>query len=490
MKSCKPRWAKPLIDWVERELTAVMAVAIVLAFIFSQSLATDENTADSLASTATGNAVISQQVGALWDNGNSMVFGSVIDGTNSSTIIWSGGAPVNLGTCIFAPTTTTMTTSVNPGTYMLKVTGQDTTVKISGVTYTIAGYGSQTKQVTLSSGQISVQISGGGKIFKIEAVTSADDSTTESGSSGTSTMVPLTSFTVFPNNKNIVLNPAAPTTFTPLTMIRTSLGATVEAAIAWKSSNEKVASVDDKGIVTAHTTGTVTITGTVVGTNLTASTTVTVLASVSAPVVDVTPTQSEQSGSTDTDTTTGLLDNLIDSLTGDKTAKDETAAPTTDGTTEEADQAALDKLAEEQQAEELLSGHGKNILQDKSTDAGYFSDELVQSTAVDTYVAVQAKKLAETGKTTLSQGEIRAIVNTQTTATAKIGARFQLAVKEIAQTFKEIGVGNSYQLPTGETVKKQSALQKIGTWFKNTFTTGAGAAAPVKSDLGEGDELL
>lgn len=426
-----------VIDWVERELTAVLAVAIVLAFIFSRSLATDTATQQSIVSTGTG--VVYQQTGstALWDGGSSIILGQDLEGPNADLppTKWVGGPVVNMGRSLYILGNATVTITATPGTYHLGVTAQDGSVTVNGVLYNFTGYGTQTKTVSITNGQLTIGMSAGLKIYTIEA-------TTEDSSAGGSTpLIPITSFSVLPSYATLVLNPLAKSTISPITFVRNAVGATVSPSITWSSSDSSVATVSTDGVVTAISVGSVTITATVTGTTLSASTSLHIVAQVSAPMVDVTPATPSKNEST----TGNALSNLVGSLLNNKTS-----APATGGSAEQSAPAAAPT-------------------QETTTNAQASSDVL------DAFAATQALNYTAAGTTEVKQSQINDILKTQTTVGQKIAARAKIAVNEFTTTIREMVLGRTIQVGN-QTVTKPSLGQIIVNWLKSRgILPGTGA---------------
>ena len=470
MKNHKPRWAKPLIDWVERELTAVMAVAIVLAFIFSQSLAIDGDTANGLVATSTGSAITTQADSTtLSEDGNQLLFGSVIDGTNSNTTVWSGGEPVNIGNGLLLLESATVTTLVNSGTYNLKVTAKGGTIKINSTTYVFTNsYGSQTEPVTLPSNQMTVSIEPNTTIYSIEAVPSGDNT-----SDGPSTILPLTSISVLPSNKNIIIGSTGKIVFAPVVYVRDSLGKMVNnVPMTWTSSNSNVASVNEDGVVTPKAPGTVTITAQVTGTTLAAATSVNVLRAVTTPTVDITPTASNE------DATTNLVENFVNNLIGDNS---ETSS--TDGTD---NQTLLDRLFGNKDNASVAtdSNPEQKIPYPGADESAVYPDA---KEMLDAFAKQQARNYTDTGSTQVTQTQISQMVQKQPTTVARVAARIRLGVVEVVQTLREIVLGRTIEVD-GQTIEKSSAWKIIGNFIKSK--TAGTSADTMGASFGGTDEPI
>jgi len=471
MKSRKPQWVKVMVDWAERELTAVIAVAVVLTFIFSQSLASDEQTAGSLVSNSTGSAIVSQQVqSTVWPTGTNMIkFGTDLSGVSDSSAVYTG-TWINIGTALFTPSGGSVTINTTPGQYRLKVTAQDGSVTLGGVKFSFTGFSATTKAVTLNS-QTTINVTANTKVYSIEAVQSADeDLSPDAGSTGDSgsdsLIVPISSISLLPNARNMYLGTSGSSTFVVVT--KNSLNAIVTGVpLAWLSSDPSIASVDEAGVVTPHKAGSVTITATVAGSTLKASSSVTVLLPVSAPTMDVTPKEqpSDNTGST-------LLDDLINNLTGNNEPAE---VPTTGGTEDSTAQDALDKLAEDATTGATDDTTSKAV--SESTES-----------ALDAFAQQEAKNYAETGTTAVTQAQISNIVQKQTGVVAKVATRISLAAKQMANTFTEIFAGRTITVGD-QKIKKPSIWTIIGNFIKGK-TTGAGATDTGTLGTNYGDDEI
>jgi len=101
-----------------------------------------------------------------------------------------------------------------------------------------------------------------------------------------------------------------------------------------------------------------------------------------------------------------------------------------------------------------------------------------------------ANRLLETGgkSTTPTQAQVNVVVQAQNTITQKMAVRFTAAVQEMAQTIKQILVGQIVQNEAGETYRIKSVAQHLGDLIRRLFF--GGTATEQEPGAGAGSGLM
>lgn len=479
MKKPKNRFLQQLVDLIERELIAVIAVAVVLAFIFSQSLATapGDEYEDIVVRSSEGVSVQQDAVAglALINGSPTINFGQDITGKNSTLENWTIASGINFGDRLYLADVTQVTISnINPGTYNLYVTGGGGTTIVNGTPFAFGpNQTTLSGTVSTSNGTLIVKFPAGATIWKISTVGPGLADGTTSGGSGTSISIVQTPsiLSVVPGSSKLSLGAV----LTPLVVVQDQYGKVMPTPpTTWTTSDPEVATVDASGTVTAvGTAGGATITVTVVGTNLKASLSIEVPSgpAEAPPVIDVTPPEA-------TVDEEGLLDEFVGDFIDSWLPESEQEL-----TLDEADENILDTIFGPDAVGEIE----EEVVAEEPTTGGDIDADLV----LDAYAKAVSEQYAERQTTTLNQREInRVLDDTSTTALNRIATSITLTVNDAVKTFGEILTGSqtTVKTPDGDVVvKKPSIFEIIGNWIKINLLGGASATTMGSATHTEGD---
>ncbi|OGB74369.1 hypothetical protein A2V68_01335 [candidate division Kazan bacterium RBG_13_50_9] len=457
MRKFKNRLLKQLVDLLERELLAVMAVAIVLAFIFSQSLAVTSDRSTTLISSETGTIVTQQGAETIFSGKSIIYFGRNVKGPGAPGESWTGDA-INLGTSIYAPGPASVTIgNVTAGSYRLSVVGSGT-VKVNGATFNLGNaQTSVSNSVTIGAdGKLTVLFSAGAEVFNINTGSSV-------GSTGETTIVTQTPaiLSLIPGGVNVNLQVGS--TLSPVAVVQDGAGKVMATPpLTWSSSNTKIATVSADGAITALAEGTATITAKVTSGTLKASLSITVPAAVeeAPPIIEITPKTTEEGEA--------ALDEFAGEITNDLVGP---------------------LIGSEGTGTEPVGESG--VVSYPGADEGRPSTGGTIQEVLDAYAVKQAEIFSDTGATTLGQKEISEVINqTQTTALSRFTATVQLGIRDVTKGLKEIVAGSKETIITlsGETVevRKPSAAQIIGSFIARLFGIGESGASATPLSAGSG----
>lgn len=257
----KTKITRQLIDLVKKELLAIIAVGAVLAFLFSQSIATTTYNTN-IPEVSSSKMVFIQNAGSyLYNNSPTILFGQTIKGVNNSTETWTNAkATANFGDSIIATVPTQVTIpQVTSGTWTLYLTGTGD-ISVNGTKYhlgkdktTAAG------TVVISNGTLIVGFGANAQLWEITS--------TIVQASISSTQTP-TILSVIPASRE--LKPG--TVLTPVPLVQDQTGNVMpKPLIEWSSDNHQVATVGSNGAITAIGPGIATIKASIPGTNLSAT---------------------------------------------------------------------------------------------------------------------------------------------------------------------------------------------------------------------------
>lgn len=260
---------KQLLGLVEREMVAVIAVAVVLTFVFTQAKAEDINL-NNLTPDYPINDLNIQNLNSadILFNGQSYIdFGKQIKGINNDTEYWTDLNQVaNFGNSIFTTNPTQLTlTGINNGIWNLYVTGMGQ-VFVNGTEYYFGKYqGTKGRQVIISDNILSVRFEANSQIWKI-------NSSNPGRYNSLDTLGEISSYYQSPIDLHLIPSQyslAIGQIFSPVAFVQDQIGRSINnISISWKSNNPNIAIVNQYGRVTAISSGTTTIEATVSGTNL------------------------------------------------------------------------------------------------------------------------------------------------------------------------------------------------------------------------------
>ncbi|MFH0912095.1 MAG: Ig-like domain-containing protein [Patescibacteria group bacterium] len=311
------RFGKQLIELAKRELLAIIAVGVVLAFLFSRSMAATlspaeqiaDATSDSIFTTQTITDVSSPAGGQALFYGQSMIlFGIDIKGYDdygrADFEQWKSTTGVkNLGTYLqINEANQVVISGVNAGTFKVWVKGLGS-MTMNGTAFTFKTLRTLSKTITISAnGTLTIKFNARSQIYSIATLPLEEESAEE-----LDTAIPE-SLALLPNHSTIMLTNTL-TAFRPLAIVVDTDGRQIPITpglLIWSSNNNSIASVDQSGLVTAHQPGLVTINVQVKNTALTASTSLVVRRSTEPPLVDITPLApvTDQSATVPTETNT------------------------------------------------------------------------------------------------------------------------------------------------------------------------------------------
>ncbi len=274
MKKSLNHLAKQCLNLLERELLAVMAVAVVLVFVFSQSQAApiDQQANTYITTSAIESLSSNEAQGISIFNGKSKInFGYDIKGVNSSMETWTNPRSIaNFGTSLMATAPTQVTINgITNGIWRLYITAIGT-LTINDTIYQIGSY--QTTKggwVTVANNNLTIKFDTNSQLWEINTT----------GLDKTSYLDVINSilFTQTPATLNLIpfqYKMHIGSYFSPIPLIQDQNKKIISrsnVSLEWTSTNPNVASVNQNGIVTAIQSGTTIIGAQISGTNLLSS---------------------------------------------------------------------------------------------------------------------------------------------------------------------------------------------------------------------------
>ena len=298
MKKVKiSRLGRQFINLIEQELLAIIAVGVVLAFLFSRASAAGlpeefavegENVQIAGTNTQTVTDVSPPAGEALFHGQPTINFGSNIKGINRADFeSWQKETGnKNLGDYLqVTENNEVKILGIANGTHRIyvKALGQLT---INGIGFTFKTIRTLVKTIQVTNETITIKFTAGAQIYTISTLQLEKETTEEE-----TPMIPA-SIAILPYHSTIVLNKYIPATFRPLVIVLDQDSRQINITsglLKWTSSDSAIAAVDNNGLVIPKSPGAVTVTVQVNGTELVAATSVLIRAAEEVPIIDITP---------------------------------------------------------------------------------------------------------------------------------------------------------------------------------------------------------
>ncbi|MFA5967558.1 MAG: Ig-like domain-containing protein [Patescibacteria group bacterium] len=327
MKQIKiSRLGKQFINLIEQELLAIISVGVVLAFLFSQSMAAGlpeeialAEGSELQATEATVQTItdVSPSAGEVLFHGQPTIdFGSDIKGiTRTDFEIWPKETGIkNFGNYLQILEKNEVTIlGVSNGSHNIYVKAFGT-LNINGVGFTFKTIRTLVKTIQVTNGSILIKFTAGAQIYTISTL-QLEKETAENEPPA----VPA-SIAVLPFHSTLVLNKYTPATFRPLVIVLDQDGkqiSTTSGSLKWTTSDSNVATVDTNGLVIPKLPGSVTITVQVNGTELIAATSVLIRAAEEVPIIDITTPRTQSAApTTEATNTTTTEENQTNTIAG------------------------------------------------------------------------------------------------------------------------------------------------------------------------------
>jgi len=278
MEKTKNRFLKDIFKLAEKELLAILTVAVVLVLVFSQAQAESLGIPESPLPTYSANQQVTIQSlensDTLFNNQEIIYFGLDVQGKNNANEQWVNIDNVaNFGDSIFVTDSAELTLNgVNDGIWGLYVTGMGK-VYLNGVDYYFGKYqGTRGRQIIVRDNTLRVKFENDSQVWSISSY--------NPGAYNYIDILEAEDYQQIP--RGIDLIPEEYTlnignSFNPVAFVHDQKKKVVkDVSITWGSSNSSIATVNDKGEVTAINPGVATISAQVSGTNLKSSMTVTI----------------------------------------------------------------------------------------------------------------------------------------------------------------------------------------------------------------------
>lgn len=257
---------------------AILTVAVVLVLVFSQAQAESLGIPESPLPTYSANQQVTIQSlensDTLFNNQEIIYFGLDVQGKNNANEQWVNIDNVaNFGDSIFVTDSAELTLNgVNDGIWGLYVTGMGK-VYLNGVDYYFGKYqGTRGRQIIVRDNTLRVKFENDSQVWSISSY--------NPGAYNYIDILEAEDYQQIP--RGIDLIPEEYTlnignSFNPVAFVHDQKKKVVkDVSITWGSSNSSIATVNDKGEVTAINPGVATISAQVSGTNLKSSMTVTI----------------------------------------------------------------------------------------------------------------------------------------------------------------------------------------------------------------------